>query len=180
MNISKFTLTSMSALALCGLAYSYISNSKTPPPIQIVDYASIECPDSEEFYLENGELLRELYNDGKISYIFKPVDLPDFDYDKYIYEHMTNKHLEFNNLISIFQNQSTWSEFWTLKDIQDYLMLNPTPIKENVDFLKAVKDDVKTLNISSYPAIYVNGTLIDYNISKEELRDLINKKLPQK
>lgn len=145
--------------------------------IEIIDYGSLECEDSRDFYLENGELLLKLSRDNLISYTFKPIDLPDFDYDSDIYERIPPKKLNFEFFVNLFVTQDTWNSFSTLDEIVQYLNLNQEPITKNIETLKDVQVESASLGTDEYPAIYIDGELIPYTINKHQLAALLSQKL---
>lgn len=140
------------------------------PPIKMVDYGSIECPDSKDFYTENADILKPYIDNKSLAYEFKGVDLDFFVYDQDIHSRLTNKHLEFDNITSIFKDQDNWINL-EFKDILNYLKLPQEPIPDKSKELTSNINEAAELHIKEYPGIFIDGQLIPYNIKKSELSE---------
>lgn len=180
MKHSKFLITIFCGVLLLFLAYPVHISPKHFKPVSIVDYASLECSDSRDFFIENGDLLLELSNSKIISYEFKPIDLPDFQFDGEIFKYMTPSHLELNSIADIFKNQDTWSSLDTFQDIKNTLNLSPSLIQKNIKILEDTKAEASNLHIKEYPGIFIDGEIIPYTIKNEDLYSLVFNKFKNK
>lgn len=149
--------------------------------IVIEEYSSFECGSCKDFHLENKDVLKKYITTGVVKYILKPVDIERFEYDDYIYTHLSNKEIKKLDYINrIFETQYEWINFENVEQLNEFLKLESEKNKYfNDDFIWK-KEELLDKKISIVPHIKLNGEILDSKITRDELTKKIELIIKQK
>lgn len=149
--------------------------------IEIINYSSFQCGDCAIMHEKLGSSIKKYIESGDIKYIEKQVDIKRFEYDDFIYTHMTDEQTEnFEELSKIYENQSKLIIMESSEEVTELVGLQLKKNKKHKKDIEEIRREKDKLGLKVVPTIFINGEKIEGNISKEEfenkIESLLNKK----
>lgn len=144
--------------------------------LQVVEYSSFQCPDCKKLHQNIQETLQEYVNEGKMFYVFKPIDIKRFSYDQYIYANLPIKNENLDMIKEIFDKQDQWSKSGTEEEIKQILGfedVSKETLKKRKETMENIKKELKNKKINEVPVFYINGKKFVGVYSKEEFQKLL-------
>ena len=172
--------------ALANVDYSLLSDldivmGDAEAPITIIEYSSLTCGHCAHFHNEVlPKIKRRFIDTGKVRFIFKHFPLDQRAIDAAVVLSQVPKLRQAQTLARLFERQNHWISDQGHRALSEICQLDPQKClqfiknQEKVDaFLKSRLEAEKMMNINATPTFIVQGKVIPYAPTYEEIERLI-------
>lgn len=150
-----------------GYSFGNTKNAK----IVIVEYSSYECIDCRNLHKNIGSLLKKYIKDGRLLFIYKPINHPKFKNDEKINMYFAPRSLD--DIQNVFNKFNDYSKkpYSTVKSV---LNLRSTPVANYDSMNKAINHELTLGKITGTPTMYINGKKYEKVFTKKEFQKILN------